>query len=878
MKITTFCSGPTHTKVPHSPFDDDTFEFITQEVNFTPSDIAPILASNFVLNRNYTFNKLTKVTRTKTQLKKHLEPEFEHILLDIDKVYTAYSKNKILTYFKEKGYSVILFESRSHNGVDNYNMKGFIKARGLNNRESILAVLTPIKADLHDYGKIDLSAIGEPSYQAPSFSQELLLHNEGKYLPNKRIIQKPKPKIKDLSLDTEILNICVSQYNSMGYYPTSEKEDGLIVFMHPSEKTPNGYFMYRNNPLNMFHFNPDKSFSIFNEVKTLTPVKKYFEGIESEKRKKEFAGKQPGKNSVIVNKRYLSFTPEISDMVDQWYIKSGLLKIKSAMGTGKSNIIEGVINKALNDTKPILLITNRISVARDFKKKYDIKLYSDGNYEIGDSLIVQYDSLWKYSLKHFDVVILDEFMSIVLHSRSGLGDYSNLNMVKLQYALKNKKTVIADAFLYGYEDVFNTTRPRFNIINKYREDLEILQYEKIENLIEQIKILSNSYSSKITVSCSSKMTARIIKESMPSNIKCMVLDADTPEIDKEFIYEQFEKENHDYWDVFIYTPTLTVGVSILNESDHHFHIDESNTVDVISSLQMIRRSRKSKIIHLFLKKIKRFSVTDLSILDNEIKNNISLYYKQNKNSLLIDIDVNGDFKLSDTGKFANKVEILHNTLENDHKHSFELLIKHQVKGNMKLVKASKSTIDLSSIRRKIKENDQKNMLKILKELSNIDYSPEILDEYKHRNYLVNDKDKMIKIMAQTQNHLKNYDKDILKEITKIEIVSKFKFIKELKGLNLYLNKDLKAIKDIMSYIVSEKTNDRNTIMHYRYIVALKQKHIQLKPKFTPKESKEIDLLLNFGEFKSYLRKIGYKSVNGSMVLTKVHADYIKYIK
>ena len=76
MKITTLCSGPTHTKVPHSPFEDDSFEFITQEVNFTPNDISTLLANNFVLNRNYTFDKLTKATRTKTQLKKYLEPDF----------------------------------------------------------------------------------------------------------------------------------------------------------------------------------------------------------------------------------------------------------------------------------------------------------------------------------------------------------------------------------------------------------------------------------------------------------------------------------------------------------------------------------------------------------------------------------------------------------------------------------------------------------------------------------------------------------------------------------------------------------------------------------------------------------------------------------
>ena len=61
------------------------------------------------------------------------------------------------------------------------------------------------------------------------------------------------------------------------------------------------------------------------------------------------------------------------------------------------------------------------------------------------------------------------------------------------------------------------------------------------------------------------------------------------------------KKDHDKFDVLLYSPTLTVGVSNLNNVKDHFHYDSSMSSDVISSLQMIKRSRKAQRIHLLIK-------------------------------------------------------------------------------------------------------------------------------------------------------------------------------------------------------------------------------------------------------------------------------------
>ena len=152
-----------------------------------------------------------------------------------------------------------------------------------------------------------------------------------------------------------------------------------------------------------------------------------------------------------VNEAFFKVTSEIHKKIDQFLNSSnGLFAIRSPMGTGKSNIIKHIIEECHNLDMKVLVVTNRISVAKDFAKKYNIKLYNQDKYEIGDSLICQYDSLWKYNIRFFDIVIMDEFISLLLHSRNNLNN-SIIDLPKF-FGCFQKKLVIADAFLTGYEN------------------------------------------------------------------------------------------------------------------------------------------------------------------------------------------------------------------------------------------------------------------------------------------------------------------------------------------------------------------------------------------------------------------------------------------
>lgn len=885
MKLTVFESDFTSTKIPKSPYGDKTFDFETIECTLRES--IDIMREKFILNRNYTFKKITRIRRSKTDLEKHLDDEAQYVIIDIDYVNSLYARKKIIYYFERMDYHIVLGTSRSNNDVDNFNMKGAMLIKGLNNRASIKSILNDIKTEIFRYGKIDLTAVGEAAFQAPTQTGVELLYQEGKYIPEARILEEKKAHIEMSGSGNhqKTIDICLEHYRQNGFEAVSiDKGKDLISFVHPSEqKSKGGYFMFTNNPFTMHHFNNSRTFNIWNDVKSSKPVQEYIEEYNSNKRAEYLKGCGFSNNAIVVNERYLSVSDKVKKFVEKWDNENGLLKIKSAMGTGKSNVIDFIIQNSIAKTKPVLLITNRISVARDFKKKYGIKLYSDGDYHIGDSLIVQFDSLWRFSLKDFDVVIMDEFMSLLLHSRNTMGEYSNLNKVKLQYGLKNKSVVIADAFLFGAEDNFETAKPKFSIINEYREDINLYKYPDINTIIQKIvqtAVQDKSLRKKVSVSCTSKIMAQTIEQfCIKAGLKTMMLSADSNEEDKKVIYDQFEKEGHNAWNVFIYTPTLTVGVSILNKCDNHFHIDESNSTDVISSLQMIRRSRKAKNIHFYLKEKRRFLITDVKIMNDEISNNIQRHYSKNKNSLLISIDEEGDFKLSDTGKFINLVEIVYNTLENNHKHSFELLLSHQIKSDIIHIEKAVKKININDMKNEIKEDEKQKLLKTLAVMEPVDYSLDILEEYQQRNYLSNDKDKLLKVMSEISLHLRSdVTQDQTADITKIEIESKFKFIQEIKRLKLFLTKSHLEIKGLLSYIVGEDIVNKSQINYFNYLTALKSKDIKLKERFTLKEMKEIDEKVSFGDFRSFCIKVGFKKRGGVYTLSREHTMYMRMLK
>ncbi len=883
MKITTFISDKTFSKVPKSPFLDKTFEFKTARVSLEGA--LELLRNEFVLNRDYDFKSTTRLRRTKKDLAPFLNEKLEFIIVDFDGVKDAYSEKMIIDFFIKHDYYVGIIPSRSHNGKTSFNLKGIIKVNGINSKGSIRAILEQMNEHLFNYAKIDLTSMNEGAFQSPSYSNGITLLRKGKYIPKFMIKDDIKEHLEIEISDShsDVVDICISEYRMRGFSVSSiNEENGIVTFSHHSERTKNGYFIFITSPFFMNHFDKSKSFNIFSSVKHRSSVMKYFDEIKMKERECEFSGTGKMQKCISVNKRYLDVTEKEISLINEWLDTEGLFKIKSPMGTGKSNVIERVLEECDTRGKRVLLITNRVSVADDFSKKYNMKIYSDYDYNVGDNLIVQFDSLRHYSLKNFDVVILDEFVSLTLHSRNNMNEFSNLNKVKLLYAMKTKNCLIADAFLFGFENDIINTKPTFGIVNNFREDTTIKDYSDLENIISKIlevSLCEKKEGRKVSVSCTSKILSKSIQQLLDDiGLKTMLLSGETLDAEKELIYGEFVKETHNSWDVLIYTPALTVGVSIINQIKHHFHIDESMSTDVISSLQMIRRSRKAENIHYFVKERKRFLETSLTQLNQEVKNNIDKHYK-NHSSLLIAVDEFGDFVLSPVGEFMNATEILYNKFENDHKHSFKLLLKHQFSSDIESVEKYRHKIDINLVKKSIKERELGIMMDTIKSLEESDYSELNLESFVGRKFFSNDKDKMVKLMSEINSNLKHgTPPETLKEVTDIEIRSNFKFISRLKKLKYFLTKNENDINQLLSYMVSETLHDKGQIRYFKYMKDLKKRGVHLKTKFVNNDIKQIDELIQWGDFREFIAKIGFEKRGNTYILNQKNIDLVKILK
>jgi KaiC/GvpD/RAD55 family RecA-like ATPase len=839
FNVSVFLSEST-SKFPESPFGDRTFEFTTLE--FSLEEFLHALQTNFVLNRNYSFGKRPKrLRRTKSDLKKFLNEKTNFIILDFDEVKSEHSKDKIFEYFKIRDYYCGFIPSRSYDGIGNFNLKGVMKVNALNNRQSIRAILEEISKDLFEYGHLDFSSINEGSFQAPARSNEILFVHYGETVPKKYLKNE---EVKFSLFDDEIKQICFSHFNQLGFSVVKYVEDKkLYVFRHPNEKTPNGYFAFENTPWILRHFDETKNISIFSEVYKKEKFKNWFNKEKERSLVGNFTRSLSGNGVAQVNQRYLS-----PDIDIQW---KDVLKIYSAMGTGKSNIIGKIVDECRSKGSKVLFITNRISVAKDISKKYGIKNYLKDEYFPGDDYIVQFDSLWKLSLKDFDTIIIDEFMSVLLHSRNDLGDKSLLNKIKLFYGIKNKRLVIADAFFFGFEDVFLPQRDIFLLENLFRENSGLERFTNKERLIQEI--LNKSGNGKhVSVSCTSKITAEIVNLLCEEKgLKTMLLTSETSDDDKDDIYKIFEKEKHNYWDVLIYTPTLTVGVSNVNESDYHFHIDESQSADVISSLQMMRRNRKAKHISFYVKERFRYLETDLEKIKTRVIEDLRTYFKS-ETSFYVDFDEEGDMKLSEFGEFMLKIETLYNMLEFSHASAFENLLKKQFSSAI-LLNEEKSSLDLTAIRKRIKEKKKQELLEQLR----------TLEDLTTKNSL-----------REKKAHIETYFKNA-KRILERDIQDSGYFNK-LMNLRFFMKTNTSKLDYLISEALKQNVFDKRRVEMLKHYLVLKKGNFVLKDKYTPKEIKVLDNQYPF--IKKVLRKLGYTIIGGVYILDKRIKEDIKGAK
>lgn len=708
--ITVFNALKTNYKIAISPWDDKTFTFTTYEISeFENEKLFNTLVSNWTLN--IPLEKLKEPTRTyrrKTHLEQFYGEKITYLVLDIDEVKTKKDRDNILDYFSK--FKCILGESKSYNGTDNFNMKGilFINPIPVDN---IKQAISNLHFDLKDWCEIDECVGRKASLNAPIQKNKILL-NKDRYLYeckfDKHItsIEDSYVDVKENKIDLDniggetIEEYCINIFKSVGFIPMKVNDNGSLQFKHPSEiKSLGGYFWFGKSPFTMHHNNSTKTVNIYEMIRKTEKGRELLKvDINYDD---QFLYFNTATKLIKCHEQYLTIEGKEQDIISFLENKDGLYGIKSPMGTGKSTIIQYMIEEAHNLDIRVLIITNRISVAVDFAQKYSMKIYNKDTYNKGDSLIVQFDSLWKYDINNFDLVIMDEFISLMSHSRNNLG-HSSLNIAKF-FGAFNKKLCIADAFLTGYENFLleNKTSNVYQLNNTYRDKTTLYDYNDKNYFIQSL--LNHAKKGKITISGTSLQFLRSTKALLEKHgFKTILLTASTPNSTKEIIYELFQKEEHDKWDVFLYSPSLTVGVSNLNNVMYHFHYDSSMSTDVISSIQMIKRSRKAREIHMFIQERTNYLKTNYNAVRDEYLGNIGKNIDQN---FLFDVDKYGTSKLSSIGINAIKIDTFKNILEFDHKKAMFWMMKYHFFGEPRQISHKFEGNILLKYSKAIKENE-----------------------------------------------------------------------------------------------------------------------------------------------------------------------------
>lgn len=660
MLVTRFAVKDPKSKIPLSPYDDLTFNFETLDLEL--EQIPRVMVSDFILT--IPLQTSIRCKRRKTDLSGKTVEHLEYLILDLDHITSQASLDECIRYFKQ--YKCVLLQSRSFNGIDNFNVKGVLVC-DLDAKFAKFA-LSKMHRDLEEFCDLDEAMARCVSTTAPINKYKVLLNNKDcckiftysnidiGYVPRGNTVKIELPD--SINEARTIPELCLKVFTSMGFTPfCQDSENGVLRFKHINEqKTPGGFFWFPSSPYRMNHFNNSRTVDIFNDVKGLAVFKRlYNEPIDYNKA----LNANIKSNAISVNDSDLKVTPELEQQIESFIDASGgTLCIKSAMGTGKSNIINYCIKQAHERDMRVLIITNRISVAEDFARKYNLKIYNKDKYQLGDSLICQYDSLRHYSIRYFDIIIMDEFVSLLLHSRNNLS-HDSANAARFYSAL-SRKLIIADAFINNFV-LKLVAGPITMIENSWRDDTDVQLYSDF-NYFMQV-LLRTAKTEKVTVSCTSLNVINALQLLLEkTGLVVCTLTSSTPSISKELIYKHF-KDQDPPWDVLIFSPTLTVGVSNLNNINHHFHYDSSMSNDVISSAQMCKRTRKAKYVHICVKP--RFQV--LKTEYDDLKQFYMNHSVASEDNFMFTLNDFGELRLSKLGRKAVMVDQLRNILEVNHK-------------------------------------------------------------------------------------------------------------------------------------------------------------------------------------------------------------------
>lgn len=894
MKITKFKSLDIHSKYCQSPYEDGTFDFITVNIPF--KDAHTILIDHFILSRPLD-KSLHRIQRQAMYLDEHYY-NGHYILLDMDKIYTTTDCNIVINYFKNNNYNINLFTSKSF-GTDRYTLKAFIKCSFSATKERIIGAISMLNEHLKGLTEVDEASYRSASYQAsiPNVKQ-LLFREDGIDLRLDQIKDYiPKPITNDvvegegLVLNNEVIQWFVDYfvYNHQAKFKQAPNSNNTFQVSLPIEKTKYGYFWSHQYPWILQHPNSQKNISALSDFYKSDLGKAQ---LKEENKRKLNSYFNDLNVTLLQNHQYFKVREPEKELIQSFLnTPDSVLKIKGVMNSGKSNIISEIIKQRSNR---ILFITMRRSLSYDIKNKYknyNIKHYLEHlnseystRYRIGDSLVIQIDSLYKIDPLDFDIVIIDEFESMCLHTQQNMQNspYYIQNMKTLKTLFEQKQIVIADAFLNNFSsELYFKNKIEFFIKNEYQDTTSVNIYSDKQIMIDKLIncVKQKEYNEIVTASFTTLNEMEVVNNILLSHgYKVAIINSKTTEDVKKLIYELFNEKYHNKYDVILFSPTITVGISIMNNVSHSFHYDEGKSVDTISSIQMTKRSRLAKNVHIYIDgkysqtSLQTTSSTNTSnylLLVQNFKENIKKYLKQDSYSLYYNPDTDN---LSDIGLFNLKF-LAHLNLYTSHHKDVFLFLCHQQYKNVQYITDVAEHSDFTDKLSELKKEINNNYISLLDDfninntcLNLADYEELILKQQ------LSKEDEQLLVLLETKKEFPYMtDKDIY-DISKQYCIDS-SYISKLKYAVLFLLNDKDQIDKHLSNIVLSNIKPhfcliKDYIGICKYMIFLKHKGVKLKNIYSKIMIEEHNILYNNQDkeiklnFEKFLYKIGYICING----------------
>lgn len=295
------------------------------------------------------------------------------------------------------------------------------------------------------------------------------------------------------------------------------------------------------------------------------------------------------------------------NVISNYFKDEKLCVLKSPYGSGKTTYIKKLIKDRYKN-KRIIFLVMRQSLAYDLESEMSImgfKNYLNSekvNYK-DDKIIISLDSLRKITyyknmkcfIKSYDLVICDEFCSLLSHF-----DFDSIKEVESLYNLfeliiqKSEQTYFLDGDISNREVKYlqnylnYESKPLFNnkVTRKFNFNLTY-DNEKYYKLIDED--LKKGY--KICIPSMAAEFCQTIQEKY-KNYKVLVYNAKINDsIKKKLIkLEELIKQ----YDIFIYSPSITVGVNIDFEYFHSIYGYIHNSVCARVYYQMLFRVRNIK--------------------------------------------------------------------------------------------------------------------------------------------------------------------------------------------------------------------------------------------------------------------------------------------